>query len=522
MVIYINMNKEQAEKVFKSYDKIVNPWVKQGLDLPFVSVKELARGAGIASTLSLASALSKKSLAVIAKNGNGRILTLTTSSEQETKSVTKVARDNAPYKRAVRQADYKSRKPGGGPVVKRRINEESLQRKLTELGAGRLKVGLEVKDKDWEKTEKRDAIKKRLSLRWQNKDSVSQKTVDLPPTLANYIAVANKYDLFSKDGGMTREFRLSPDFFPINYELFKSILELQKIFYGDGGVFKKLRIDPPAIMRIDLGINNEGKLKIFEIEGDKTNGFGYATCADLVRGEEPALPGIAKVLSLLTGKRSLGIPLGQRFYKPEMLALARVLGEYYGIKASCFGREEFARGKFDVILNWPENWQAFPNGQDVLIPQNPMLGDKSFLATLWQQFPEIRNFLPLTQKLQRDNLSLWESTVATNPQDYVVKKTRSSGASGVALTPEDVAIFLKAAAKGDKEEFIVQEKVNQKMLPFSYLDKESRTIKTEPMYTRVEAYLSLLGIATVLTTARPKLPVQGATDSIQIASKINI
>lgn len=172
-----NMEKERNIGIAEAYSRIVKPWTFLGLEPPSVSVKQIAREAGVPNPTTIAGELVRGEI-IFGVNGNlGRRLTLEDVGGNQVEDLESAAREAAPYKRAVREADYRSRAPGGGPVVKRRVNENSLERKLIQLGKGRLKVGVKDYDEEGEREKKRQDTKRRLEMRWAGKSPVESNPI---------------------------------------------------------------------------------------------------------------------------------------------------------------------------------------------------------------------------------------------------------------------------------------------------------------------------------------------------------
>ena len=149
------MEREQNINIARAYSRVVQPWTEKGLEPPSVSVKQIAREAGVQNSASLANQLANGGI-LFGSNGTvNRRLMLEDSNGEPVENVEQAAREVAPYKRAVKEAGYRSRAPGGGPVVKRRVKEESLDRKLLQLGKGRLKVRVKAFDENKERQRER-------------------------------------------------------------------------------------------------------------------------------------------------------------------------------------------------------------------------------------------------------------------------------------------------------------------------------------------------------------------------------
>jgi hypothetical protein len=170
-----NMEKEKNQQITRAYERIVRPWTEKGLEPPCVSVKQLSREARIQNPGALVNQLANGG-ATFGSNGSvDSRLVLEDLYGEPVENIEQAAREAAPYKRAVKEADYRSRAPGGGPVVKRRINEKSLARKLMQLGKGRLKVGVERYCEDEERMLSRQETKQRIAQRWVGREVLPEE-----------------------------------------------------------------------------------------------------------------------------------------------------------------------------------------------------------------------------------------------------------------------------------------------------------------------------------------------------------
>lgn len=511
------MSKEiTPEKIDQEINRLSKRWKDAEVDVPEFTVKEIARRMGTKQYFSFA-----RRILSFKNSGNKNSIELKAQGNKEVDegNLQEKTIEASPYKKAVNQAKYRSRAPGGGPVVKRRVDEKDLLEKRKNLGAARLIIISKYQSSEDYNSKRRLEIKQALEKRWEarvNRND-NQLSTEFSPKLKKYIDVVEKYNLFSKDGGMTRSFRLSADVFSLNQNLFDQITDIQNIFYAPGGIYSNIA-KPPAITRIDLGITPDDKLKIFEVEGDKTSGFGYSAIADLLKDKNPVLPGIPDIIAKLVGKKSLGIPLGERFYYPEMYALANILKEYYQLDVKAIDKKDLE--KYDLLLNWPQKWGRYQTN-NILIPPNNMLGDKSYLELISKTNPQINKYLPTSFTITKENFRKAKRGFLNKPDAFIIKKTLSSGGSGVALTQKRGLEFLSDAEKF-RTKYLIQEKIQQKTFEFSFIEPGENNVKKEFMYTRIEAYISKLGLASVLVTARPELPVQGAVNSIQIPAIVKI
>lgn len=168
------MEKERNIGIAEAYSRIVKPWTFLGLEPPSVAVKQLAREAGIPNPATVAGEVARGEIIFSSKGNSGSRLILEDIRGSRVENLEESAKKAAPYKRAVKEADYRSKAPGGGPVVKRRVNENSLRQKLVQLGKGRLKVNVEVYDEDERRQKERQETKRRLEMRWVRKPSAER------------------------------------------------------------------------------------------------------------------------------------------------------------------------------------------------------------------------------------------------------------------------------------------------------------------------------------------------------------
>lgn len=166
------MENERSIQISEAISRLSKRWTNIGLKPPAFSVKEIARERGI-NPSTVTSAVKNGSVFVSNTDGAQLKAYLQEPNGQRVngKSLNEIASRNASIKRAVRQADYRSRAPGGGPIVKRRVLGSSVEKKLVALGMERLKVVLEPMNKESINQQRKDKIKKRLASRWALRDS---------------------------------------------------------------------------------------------------------------------------------------------------------------------------------------------------------------------------------------------------------------------------------------------------------------------------------------------------------------
>ena len=122
------MEKEKNIEIAKAYSRIVRPWTSLGLEPPSIEVKQVAREASISNPSTVASEL-VNGRSILGVDGNsGYRLVLKDIKGNQVEDLENAAREAAPYKRAVREADYRSRAPGGGRPGRRSPAAERCRR----------------------------------------------------------------------------------------------------------------------------------------------------------------------------------------------------------------------------------------------------------------------------------------------------------------------------------------------------------------------------------------------------------
>lgn len=330
----------------------------------------------------------------------------------------------------------------------------------------------------------------------------------------------------------------------------------------------------PSIIRLDLAERSDNPLfQIMEVEGDKTHAFGYSTIADFVRDkDEPALPGIAKTLARSLDNNSdspvlLIVGQQERFYEPELNYFCKEATSETGRQFIMVPEKQlkidndglYKEGedfRSRVLVNLPILTPFGPSGTGVdqesileeyrtgkltcLIPPKRFLGNKALLGIisncdknpeiemiLRQFFQEktldtLRRYIPNSSLIWKSNLNYWQDELSDNPELWVVKQTTSSGMKGVALpdNPQKQKALLEEASTRPGQ-FIVQRRIEQKKRKFNFSEPENlNQTQAAIMYTRVELFASLYGIAAILVTARENPAVHGAPDAIQISVKL--
>lgn len=329
----------------------------------------------------------------------------------------------------------------------------------------------------------------------------------------------------------------------------------------------------PAVIRIDLAESSDSSFKIMEVEGDKTHAFGYSTIADIIRGQELLLPGIISRFAELTevfetnGPVLLVVGQQERFYEPELTAFCNLATQETGTKFvmvpermlkidenGLYPEKDNPRSR--LLINLPILTPGGPSGTKVnqkrilkeyqagrivcLIPPKRFLGNKALLGIVsncdgnpelerivrefvsLDALAQLREVIPDTAIIWTKNQEFWRNEFTKNPNDWVIKKTVSSGMKGVGLPSDpDRQLSMLAEAERKPGQYIIQRKVIQKKRIFSFAEPEDLDqVQRREMYTRIELFASSNGPASVLTTAREDTAVHGAPDAIQISAKL--
>ncbi len=332
----------------------------------------------------------------------------------------------------------------------------------------------------------------------------------------------------------------------------------------------------PLFARCDLmtteKVNSTGSIyQIAEVEGDKTHGMGYY--------DGFILPNCKEITGQISGKtfteavkREVGretvfllIGNSERFYLAEMEKLLWPVANKAdldlvvvtentlklnknSVNPLIYGEKE---GKFLVNLPVLE-----PDGPlvkkdcsdknlydmcvwgevECLIPPNRFLSNKALLgivsnglenpeSEIWvkEYFDQnklnlLREYIPRTILVNKYNLKTVKDLLENEGDNWVVKKTVSSGSKGVSLDKEDhgkrqaMLKDMDAAPLG----YIIQYKISQRTKHFWHTEQDLSGIVNSALYTRTELYGQSQGILAVGMTARPETAVHVQTDAIQI------
>lgn len=312
----------------------------------------------------------------------------------------------------------------------------------------------------------------------------------------------------------------------------------------------------PRLFRVDAMVDTNGRILFAEIEGDKKHGFGFASLTKAMavstnqesRDDSQFLPGIvpslAKLLDEITGTSGILVGDFESFYIPEQQFLSEQLNDL-GARVEFMLSEDITITEEREVVNCRTNHPIsalidIPNLQDrdkearlkelwrqgkliCLIPPKPVFGLKSCLALLFE--PETKIFFEhgslgcktLTNHLPETRLFRLDQSF--DPAKFVLKRVRSSGARGVAITDTGSGETLWTKAKKDSKGFIVQAKVEQQQFPVLFKENlDSSEIKQEDQFLRLAAFFGIINgkvkLLDISGTMRSVPDVHGKPDAV--------
>lgn len=202
------MNKENGftpkEAIAQALDGLYKPWRKVREMPPTFSIKEISRTARVAPS-KIVDAITKGDIIITDDSYPSlyKIVLEDLDGASVNGNLAEVIRGIAPYKRAVKLSRYKSRAPGGGPVVKQKLDESKLQTMLVQLGRERLRVGTEsIVEEDLKS--QRDLIKEKQAERALKRYGVSQvadEEISLSPEqrTSTAVEVLSRYNILENE-----------------------------------------------------------------------------------------------------------------------------------------------------------------------------------------------------------------------------------------------------------------------------------------------------------------------------------
>jgi len=332
----------------------------------------------------------------------------------------------------------------------------------------------------------------------------------------------------------------------------------------------------PIFARCDLmSVLSTGKhsplFQIAEVEGDKTHGMGYydgfihKNSLDItgdINGQT-----FSEAVKMCVGDEVVVLLVGDKelFYLPEMksLLLPEAISQGLNLVVATEDQLELTQDeempieaggvKARWMVNIPELnpdgllvkpevgknlYNLYADGSiSCLIPPNRFLGNKALMGIVsnglndpkldrwiegyfkWELGP-MRHFFPITIMVTKENVAQVIEILQSQPGDWVIKKTVSSGAKGVSLG-DDTAQRTRMMAELSAAPFnyILQKKVEQSTRSFWHADPTTMDLLYSPMYTRTELYTQFGDPLTVGVTARASKAVHVQHDAIQIPVK---
>jgi hypothetical protein len=308
--------------------------------------------------------------------------------------------------------------------------------------------------------------------------------------------------------------------------------------------------------------------QIAEVEGDKTHGMGYYD--GFIHKNNVDITGsvngytFTDAVKASVGNETVILLVGdkEQFYLPEMdkLLLPEAIVKGLNLRVATEGQLRLTQDrelpievggvKARWMINMPE---LNPDGELVkpkggknlydlyadgsvlcLIPPNRFLGNKALMGVVSNGLNDpkidrwiegyfkwelglLRHFIPRTIMVTKGNLAQVIEILESQPDDWVIKKTVSSGAKGVSLG-DDIAQRTRMMSElvAAPFNYIVQKKVLQVPQSFWHADPSTMELKFTPMYTRTELYTQFGDPLTVGITARASKAVHVQHDAIQI------
>ncbi len=313
---------------------------------------------------------------------------------------------------------------------------------------------------------------------------------------------------------------------------------------------------PPLVFRVDMVEKSDGTLKIVEIEGDKTHGFGYSTLFRQIAlaGGAAVFPGVVHYISEAVRHRSCTAtlvvpePIADRFYRPEMDILCQALIRG-GIQVHRLQEENpvdvqdqsllLSLPRFDGDTTRVANRgleqsliDRYQHGDlQVLIPPKSFLSSKGVMALLcnFSEDPDLEAIL--RSQIQSDHLQILRSFLPRTmfvaqgmvlpAGEWVLKHVHSSGAHGVFFSSDEVrfASAFKKACSGINRA-IVQEVVASPTRSYAVYNQFGQGLGQQDRYARVAVFFARQGVADVTITACPRLPVHGGKGAVMVGGEL--
>jgi hypothetical protein len=328
-----------------------------------------------------------------------------------------------------------------------------------------------------------------------------------------------------------------------------------KIYTKAQGIFPS---HIPRLLKVDFLVDEQGSLKIAEIDGHNKHGLGYATlgkrCREVVHPTAETCVGAVAALSeeiRRLGYRKINFLYAdqERFYLPEF-KIAQNEFRSNGIDCKLFSETEASEDDLreGLFLDLPflqerpdlytSAIDAYRSGKtDFIIPPKPFLGAKGALALLRNDamdqqleailcsfinkssLESVRSYIPTTHLVgsQLKNSAF----VMDDTRNFVLKKSISSGMKGVVFSDDPRFAVSLAAAQSSKLNYVLQEEVRGRVHSFSYYKNgEEFAARSNDWYARVTVHYINRNLGDITVTARQDKSVHGAKDCLLLGTVI--
>jgi len=292
----------------------------------------------------------------------------------------------------------------------------------------------------------------------------------------------------------------------------------------------------PPIIKVDIIVDENDKLKIVEIDGYNPRGFSYAIILNKIHkidNKKLELTIVNEVKKRNTNTLVWIYPSREKYYLRSMKIFSKILMNEYGIKVilvnadndkipeidCCYLIAPWGLSKKNEVIMRNKLIELYKLNSDKFIyPLQPWLNNKLLLAfPFLTEYKCLNNFIKETKSIKK---FLPFTTINPNDKElefknYILKQGVSSGHKGVVFSNSKKFSEIKTKVQEQKNiDFIFQEEVNQKNIPLDYYQNE--TTKKGTFYCRFIAHYNQNGqLLNVDLTGRNEPLVYGSTDSIQ-------
>ena len=270
------------------------------------------------------------------------------------------------------------------------------------------------------------------------------------------------------------------------------------------------------LTRVDFMVDQNGELKIAEIDPINKHGIGFALLCRNESGHEERQKILSLLSELFDGYKSLAIIISERdnFFRLEQEYFAKKLGEYSGkpihileermeeripqitkriedpdccfLDCPVLGDKDLNQRLLDVFANTPKRF---------LVPPKHWMGNKAIMAFLYE--PEL--LMILRAFLNDEDIRMLQKyiplTLTTNPKSkgFVVKKVLSSGAKGV---------------------FFGETRPTRNVIYQEYVSQKKFLLENKEQYIRLAAHFVGVKLAELTVTSSSQVPVHGNSESV--------